>query len=120
LQLQVVDLGSAGKDTTFGAGRLSLGTTPLDSDGDGVGDACDNCPTTPNPDQANQDGDPFGDACEQPQCVTVPTVWIVLAGDSDCDGFPDSVAAGTRAPESFIGTDPTRLCASTPAVNDEP
>jgi cysteine-rich repeat protein len=35
-----------------------------DSDGDGVCDAIDNCPTVPNPDQANADGDSLGDACD--------------------------------------------------------
>jgi lysophospholipase L1-like esterase len=46
--------------------------------------------------------------------------WAWPTGDSDCDGFADTVAAGGRAPESFIGTDPTRACASTPTANDEP
>ncbi len=31
---------------------------------DGVGDACDNCPSTPNEDQADSDGNGVGDACE--------------------------------------------------------
>jgi hypothetical protein len=35
-----------------------------DSDGDGVGDAEDNCPTTPNPDQADFDLDGRGNACD--------------------------------------------------------
>jgi hypothetical protein len=58
--------------------RNSLGTTgslngmdylPVsivggDADGDGVPDATDNCPQTPNPNQADFDGDGIGDACD--------------------------------------------------------
>ena len=35
-----------------------------DSDGDGVGDATDNCPSTTNSSQADTDGDGIGDACD--------------------------------------------------------
>ena len=41
LEGSAVDLGAAGKDTTYGSGRLALGTAPPDTDADATGDACD-------------------------------------------------------------------------------
>ncbi len=48
-----------------------------DTDQDQVGDVCDNCPADPNPDQKDSDGDGVGDACEPGQLD--PGIQISLA-----------------------------------------
>ncbi len=46
-----------------------------DADGDGVLDGDDNCPYTYNPDQTDTDGDGIGDACDTKQ-PSDPPAWI--------------------------------------------
>ncbi|GIR69382.1 MAG: hypothetical protein CM15mP74_06330 [Halieaceae bacterium] len=45
-----------------------------DADGDGVPDTEDCCPNVPNPDQEDSDGDGVGDACEP---VGIPTLGLI-------------------------------------------
>jgi len=60
-----------------------------DTDGDGIGDSLDNCPSTPNPTQADTDGDGVGDACDN-----CPTVANPGQEDSDGDGIGDACETG--------------------------
>lgn len=64
--------GSAGSSAGSG-GSNPDGCTPVghDEDGDGVDDACDNCPSIANADQKDTDGDKLGDACEWPKEPTI-------------------------------------------------
>ncbi|HKZ49062.1 MAG TPA: putative Ig domain-containing protein [Thermoplasmata archaeon] len=43
---------------------IVTGSAGGDTDGDGIPNATDNCPTVPNPTQTDSDGDDIGDACD--------------------------------------------------------
>ena len=56
-----------------------------DSDEDGIGDACDNCPEAQNADQADGDTDGYGDICDN--CPEAPNA---DQADGDTDGYGDA------------------------------
>jgi hypothetical protein len=113
--VSAADTGSYTLVVTNGCGSLSSNPATLvlnltDTDGDGVPDCIDNCPTVPNPTQADADGDGIGDACDN--CVHIPNhdqadcnhngigdVCEIAAGAPDCNfnNVPDScdIANGT-------------------------
>jgi rhodanese-related sulfurtransferase len=49
--------------------------TCVDSDGDGINDDRDNCPTVSNPDQKDTDQDGVGDACEEKNLCPAEAVY---------------------------------------------
>jgi hypothetical protein len=114
ITLHFVDGGRGDHDLTVD-GRISDPGGPvvmadLDSDNDGIADDQDNCPVTPNPDQADADGDGAGDACDNcPNDAgkTEPGACGCGVSDTDADGDgtpdcndgcpsdPDKTAPGT-------------------------
>jgi hypothetical protein len=76
-----------GAAETWGVRLLSWET---DSDVDSVPDGIDNCPSVPNPDQADLDGDGQGDACDS---------------DIDGDGFENAMDAFPYDPTEWEDTD---------------
>ena len=57
----------------------------VDSDGDSIPDATDNCPMVVNPAQTDTDGDAVGDACDN-----CPAVANLTQLDTDADGVGDA------------------------------
>ncbi|MBX3395325.1 MAG: thrombospondin type 3 repeat-containing protein [Phycisphaerae bacterium] len=73
-----------------------------DTDGDGIIDACDNCPEVPNADQADADGDGIGDACDEPGPQPCPNgegglniLFSLLFHSPVCGGGCPLMIAGT-------------------------
>lgn len=87
--LQLVDYSGDGDPDIVVESQLTLtlllnSNNVPDLDGDGIPDTSDNCPNTPNANQANNDGDAFGDVCDP---------------DDDNDGMSDTF-------ENMNGLDP--------------
>ena len=83
----VVDPDSDADGLGDGCDNCPLAANPgqQDGDGDALGDACDNCPAVPNPAQSDLDGDRLGDDCDNCAFVFNP-----LQEESDGDGLGDA------------------------------
>jgi cysteine-rich repeat protein len=88
----------------------------LDSDGDGIGNVCDNCASISNSDQADSDRDNIGNVCDNCQ-----NTWNPNQADQDADGrgdFCDNCISKPNANERGTcvqGTNGGAACASNEA-----
>jgi hypothetical protein len=59
-----------------------------DSDSDGHGDVCDNCPEVENPTQADSDMDGIGDACDDIVSEPCPCSGLSIGSTTWSSAFP--------------------------------
>jgi hypothetical protein len=91
-----------------------------DTDGDGVCDGLDNCPTISNSSQLDTDDDSVGDLCDN--CVTAPNPdQILIDADGDghhdlCDNCPSAANAGQKDQDTDGSGD---VCDNCPGLVNE-
>ncbi|MCB0328261.1 MAG: proprotein convertase P-domain-containing protein [Bdellovibrionales bacterium] len=84
---------------------ISIQTCDTDSDGDGVIDGDDNCPSDTNPTQTDQDADGAGDACDIcPSDAAKVALGICGCGVADTDTDAD----GTADCNDLCSADPSK------------
>jgi hypothetical protein len=92
---------------------------PLDSDGDGVPNASDNCPSNPNASQADNDNDGTGNACDSSPNGTQPPAQDSPSQPRDAsDRQSGSQSPAATEAQSPTAVTPATAPAAAPAVPD--
>jgi len=111
--------------------------SPIDSDGDGIPDLNDNCPSIPNADQLDTDSDGFGDACDFTEdakltasdaaasnrfgfsvSISGDTAIVGAFGDDDAGSFSGSAYVFEKDSVTGIWNQVAKLTASDAAADD--
>lgn len=95
-------------DAGVDAGIVDAGVDPCasghDEDGDGVVDACDNCPVDANVDQKDSDGDGVGDVCDPHPSTPGDSIAFFDAFETLGPGWSFGNATATVANDSLVVT----------------
>ena len=70
----------------FSCENETIGLTYTDTDGDGLFDTIDNCPTVANADQEDSDNDGIGNTCDDVTFTSEPCI-NGFAGIYPCNGY---------------------------------
>jgi hypothetical protein len=76
--------------------RTGVPVTTHDRDGDGLPDAIDNCPGTPNPDQRDTNLDGIGDACKSPSTLHSTAAFLQAKLDGTTAAEPTGQSVGNE------------------------